>query len=59
MKKHLYLFWLKVMLWESKRLRKKTNKLADKLTKVCEQEFTHNNRIARLEQIVIILSDKV
>ena len=59
MKKQLILFWVKVMIWESNRLRRKTNRLADKLSKACERQAKHNDRLANTEQLFSIINNAV
>jgi hypothetical protein len=58
MKKSLMLFWYKCMAWESKRLRNRSAKIADRLVKACEQEANHNDRLAEFESIVNMLLSK-
>ena len=52
MKKWLYELWYNAMRWESYRLRRKTNRLASKLAKSCEQQSAHNDKLAAFEMIV-------
>ena len=47
------------MIWKSNRLRRKTNRLADKLSKACERQAKHNDRLAYTEQLFSIINNAV
>lgn len=47
------------MIWESNRLRRKTNRLADKLSKACERQAKHNDKFANTEKIFTTIVNAV
>jgi len=51
MKKQMYILWYKLMVLESKRLRRKSNRLAEKLAKCCNKEHLHNQRLSLFEVV--------
>lgn len=56
MRNYLIRLSLRLMLWNSNRLRRKVNRLADKLTKACIEQEAINNAILRIEQQIRALS---
>lgn len=59
MKKRLLLLWINVMMWQSKLLRRRVNRLAERLSKACEKQERHNNTIMNVELMVDALVKSV